>query len=495
MDKQLYDNYKQLESLARDEVKYKFKDSPVGLRLLEFLDKCTNRNFHHRDAISFLYREEEGKVDFTVLRNRYFKLRKKVLEELSSGSEAMPSGNILTWEESQLYLYRQSLSGNHRETLKQLGALEKHCREHNIFELLPVIIDQMIFCNHALTRVDDNQALHKRYEEALMLQQDMGRMLNLGRQVYEINFKKGIKYAGPQLNEMHRIAIRNKSYPRFMLCYHYVAMYYKLGSKDYLENMQVISRHFAAFKKLTAAHPLVPFLKYGLNYAKYQRYHINEFKVFYHYNKCEFEEGYKAAKDLWAMVFSDDSIYAAHRTDTVYYNMVQIATAAGRYSEAFETAEKWLAYLKENNQNDLTRNAYSQMAYTYVEGYPATKNANAAFFTRKLDEHLKALKKEGNTNFYGELLSVRARLHFINGEHLQAQKLLKAPQVKEALEDIELYNVYEELYSLAASKRKADLASRKSALSKRIKSLENSIKKPLAEIQLRWLKRMVELIK
>lgn len=495
MDKQLYDKYKQLESLARDEVRYKFKDSPVGLRLLEFLDKCTNRNFHHREAVAFLYREEEEKVDFTVLRNRYFKLRKKVLEELAEGNKSAPPDDLLTWEENQLYLYRQSLSANHRETFKQLASLEKHCRERNIFELLPVIIDQMIFCNHALTRLEDNEALHQRYETALMLQHDMGRMLNLGRQVYEINFKKGIKYAGPQLNEMHRIAIKNKEYPRFMLCYHYVSMYYKLGSKDYLENMQVISRHFAAFKKLTAAHPQVPFLKYGLNYAKYQRYHISEFKVFYHYNKCEFEEGYKAAKELWDMVFGTDSIYAAHRTDTVYYNMVRIATAAGRYAEAFEKAEMWLEYLKDNSQNDLTRNAYSQMAYVYVEGYPSTRNANAAFFTRKLDEHIKALKKEGNTNFYGEALSLRSRLHFINGEYLQARKLLKVPQVKEALEDIGLHEVYEELYSLVINKTLPGFNAQKNALAKKIKGLENTIKKPLSEIQLRWLKRMVELVK
>ena len=494
MDKQLFDTYKQLESFARDEVKYKFKDSPVGLRLLEFLDRCTNRNFNHREAITFLYKEDEASIDFTVLRNRYFKLRKKLLEELSSNTKPSPPDDLLTTEETQLYQLRKTLSSNHRDTLKQLTALEKHCWEQNIFELLPTIIDQMIFCNHALTKVDDNKELHKRYEIALGLQYDMGRVTNLTRQVYEINFKKGIKHAGPQLNEMHRIAIKNKDYPRFMLCYHYVSMYYKLGSKDYLENMQVISRHFTAFKKLSASHPLIPALKYGLNYATLQRYHFSEIRVFYHYNKCEFEEGYRAMKDLWNLVFSGNSIYGGNRTDTLYYNTVRIMTAAGYYNEAFETAEKWLDYLKENNQAELTRNAYSQMAYAYVEGYPSTKNANAAFFTRKLDEHLKALKKEGNTNFFGEALCVRSRLHFINGEYLQAQKLLRTPQVKQSLDDIELYEIFEEMYALP-SKKKADLAAHKSILVKKIKGLENTIKKPLAEIQLRWLKRMVDLVK
>jgi hypothetical protein len=495
MDKQLYDSYKKLESFVRDEIKYKLKDSPVGLRLLEFLDSCTNRNFHHREAISFLYREDEGSVDFTVLRNRYFKLRKKLLEELTSGANAPASDDLLVQEESQLYHLRKRLSANHRESLKQLTALEKHCREQNIFELLPAILDQMIFCNHALTRLDDNNELHARYEEALALQHDMGKMLNLGRRVYEINFRKGIRHAAPHLNEMHRIAIRNKDYPRFILCYHYVAMYYKLGSKDYLENMQVISRHYTAFKKLQAAHPLVPLLKYTLNYVKYQRYHISEIKVFYHYNKCEFQEGYLAMKELWDLVHSGDHIYSNNKTDTLYYNMVRIAAAAGHYNEAFEKAESWVEYLRENNQNELTHNAYSQMAYVYVEGYPSTRTANAAFFTRKLDEHLKALKRKGNTNFYGEALSIRSRLHFIKGEYLQAQKLLRTQQVKEALEDIGMYELYEELYALALNKAKPDISARKNALVKNLNRLQDTLKKPLAEIQLRWMKRMVEAMK
>lgn len=490
MDKQLFDTYRSLETLARDEVRYRLKDSPVGLRLLEFLDKCTNRNFRHQEVISFLYKDEEGNVPFTMLRNRYFKLRKKVIEEMSGSRKESSSGTLLTPEETELYTYREG-NNNPRELVKQLADLEKRCWEKNLFELIPAVLDHMILLAHMLNKLDETPQLHKRMELALDLQHAAGRMLHLGRQVYEVNFRKGTKHAAPLFNEMHRIALKYRQYPRFIIAYHYVSLYYKLGSKDYVDNMQVISRHFKAFHKLSAQHPVVPFLKYSVDYLGKQRWHLAEVKAFYHYNQCEFEEAYVAMKELWGLVWGGDPLHRAHLNEALFINMLRIEVATGRYKEAFATAEKWVDYLRENNQGEATRHAYAQMAYIYVEGYPATRNANIDFYLRKLGEQLKILKKTNITNFYSENAAMRSRLHYIDGEYKEARKLIEDPDVKEYLVTNKLYDLYSELYKIPLLKKKEEQEAAKASFLKTLKKHLTVHHNPIVVIQGKWMRKMV----
>src|SRR5687768_12794124 len=144
MNKELYDSFKKLGETAKAEIKFRLKDSPVGLQLFDYLEKCTNRNFKNRDIVENIYKEELQSTPYQVLENRFFKLRKKFMEEYSGN--ASPDMGLLAEQERALLLCRQLLNNNEIEAAyQQLAALEKECREKNIFELLPSVIDQMIF--------------------------------------------------------------------------------------------------------------------------------------------------------------------------------------------------------------------------------------------------------------------------------------------------------------------------------------------------------------
>src|ERR1051326_6417565 len=146
MNKQLFDSYKKLAETEKAEMRFRLKDSPVGLSFIEFLDKCNNRNFRNSDVVQHIYKDELDKKPYAVLENRFFKLRKKITDEFLS--RASDHATFLPEEENELQNCRKLIRENEKEAaFHRLTALEKDCWEKNIFELLPAIIDQLIFCN------------------------------------------------------------------------------------------------------------------------------------------------------------------------------------------------------------------------------------------------------------------------------------------------------------------------------------------------------------
>ena len=192
MNKELLDSYKKLGETARAEARMRLKDSPVGLRLFEFLDACNKNNFKNREVVEVIYKEELSGTAYGILENRYFKLRKKLLQEYFSSS-----GNkeeVLAEQEKELLRCKELINKNLREkAYHRLAALEKECREKNIFELLPAVLDQMIFCNQAVNRLERNGILFQRLKTANSALYDMTRCNMLARKIYEINYRKEMK--------------------------------------------------------------------------------------------------------------------------------------------------------------------------------------------------------------------------------------------------------------------------------------------------------------
>ena len=145
MNKTLYDDYKKLSEIEQSELNYKFKDSPVGLKLIDFLKNCSNRNFKNSDAVSFVYNNNSEKTTYSVLENRYFKLRKKILDELLKSTVDNQTGELLTPEQLILYRNKNLTSASNKEgAYKELVELEKECWKKNIFEITVITILQKV---------------------------------------------------------------------------------------------------------------------------------------------------------------------------------------------------------------------------------------------------------------------------------------------------------------------------------------------------------------
>lgn len=491
MNKNLFDTYKKLKTTERSELNYKFKDSPVGLRLIEFLDQCGNRNFKNQDAVSFVYNGE--KANYNVLENRYFKLRKKIMDELESNDVVIP-GTLLTDEEQKLFRCKNlTLSVNKEEAFKQLTELEKECWQKNIFELLPSIIDQLIFFNQSFNRNEDNKALFKRLEKANVLLYDMNRFGMITRQIYEINYSKGIKHAKKEFNALKEIAVKNPGYPRFLLCYHHISMYYKLGSGDYINEMQVVSRHLSEFKKLYAKHPLMPLLSYKVNYVKYQHFHFNQSTTFYHFNRCEFEEANASMNEIWELVNSSDSIFRMYKTESLYSNMFNIQLLSGNYEACNRTNDHFITFLKENHQQDMLIHAYTQKAMLYACLYPATQmiKMDSGFLNTQVDEYIKKVRKSDNAQLsLDQVLVLKIKLLIIAKNYKKAIEILNEKVVKDHLESLKCHDLFVELITLLMQNTSA-LSKQFADLGKKVQQRKYKAELPGEYMHLKWLSEYI----
>lgn len=451
MNKEVFDLYKKLNDTERSELVFRFKDSPVGLKFLNFLEQKAARNFKNFEAVNFIY--DPSSAAYNVLENRYFKLRKKVNDELvdlttTKDTEYM----LLADEEQRLYKAKShALAENKESAYKELTELEKECWQKNIFELLPTIIDLLIFLNQAFNRNEKNEELLKRYQKAIDLLYDIERVSLNARTIYQINFSKGVKYASKQLNTIKEIAQKNKTYPRFAMCYHHISLYYKLGSVEYYGNMQVVSRHMSAFKKLFANNPLIPLINYRVNYVKYQHFHFANSTMFYHFNRCEFQDALACIEDVWDMVHSEDSIFRIYKTESLYSNMFTLQCMAEKYDEASKTSDLFINFLKENNQSDALPFAYTQKMRLYTDLYPSISKIkiDKGFLIEQLDEYIKKVKKENNLLFpYDQALVLRLRVYVIEKEYKKALAVYNDPIVKTYLASVGMDKLYKDLLNI-----------------------------------------------
>jgi hypothetical protein len=468
-------------------MRFRLKDSPVGLSFINFFEQCTNRNFKNRDAVQYIYKEELEKKPYAVLENRFFKLRKKINDEFLSAVD--DEGGLLPQEELELHRCKQLVRDNEKEAAYQrLVILEKECWNKNIFELLPSILDQLIFCNQSFNRLDRNEPLYERLEKAIELQADIGKCMMLARKVYEINFRLGIKMAKKELEMMKDLAVKHAGYKRFDMCYHHVSLYYKLSSADYINDMQVISRHYTAFKKLNEQYPLMPLIGYRVNYTQYQHFHFQLIAVFYHFNRCEFEEAYLAMKEMWEMMEADKTIFGIYKTESSYYNMINAMMATERFAEADKVADQYLHFLKENSQSEKIPFAYSLKAMIWTNAYPKLQTSNADFLLGKVEEQSKVLKKRDNVLIsYGEIELLKARMLFLRGEHQKALGQLENEAVQKFMKQHGLAELYRDLFSLALDGRTAETKQKKEELKKKLTSARYLSKTPTVLIQLKWM--------
>jgi hypothetical protein len=472
-------------------MRFRLKDSPVGLSFINFFEQCSNRNFRSRDAVEYIYKEELGKKPYAVLENRFFKLRKKINDEFLSKID--DEGGLLPPEELELHRCRQLIRDNEKETAYQrLAVLEKDCWEKNIFELLPGIIDQLIFCNQSFNRLDRNEPLYGRLEEAIVLQADMAKCMLLARRIYEINFREGIKKAKKEMEMMKDLAVKHGRYKRFDMCYHHVSLYYKLSSTDYINDMQVISRHYKQFRKLNEEFPLMPLVGYRVNYTQYQHFHFQLIAVFYHFNRCEFEEACTAMKEMWDMMEAAKTIFGIYKTESSYFNMINSLLSTGRFAEADKIADQYHAFLKENNQQDKAPFAHTLKALIYCAAWPRLQVTNLDFLAGKVEEYSRALRKQDNVLVsLGEVELLKARLLFLEKEYRKASEQAKNAAAVKYLEQHGLQELYAGLFALGLEGR-GERKGKKEELKRKIASVRYTSKSPTVLMQLKWIGSRLE---
>lgn len=446
----LKERFSRLSSLEKERFVSSYKNSPLVLKLIEFIEKQKESNFSTPKCIQYVYGTSAGAADYKIIENRFFKLRKKLVDALAetqtiTGQSNMPEEEMELWACIDLFN-----AGQKSLAYKRLETLENTCWKKNIFELLPRIIDRLVYCNQTFNTLEKNIALYRRYDAAIKLGALTQQVLKNVRRIYEINYLKGVSAAGNELRFIKKTADKYKQYPRFSFIYHYVSLYYKLGSSEYIDKMDVLGKHHSSLKKIyQTANNLTVF--YVPNYQYYQEIHLKEISMFYYYNRCQFEEAYKELNELKKFIDKNES----PKAESFFYNAFRTELAAGYYTRAEQTLNEYAEVLRKNNQSEKLPLVYTLQMMLYVNAYPKIKLSNVPYTENMFEQYLKWAKENKNVQVpYEEALIVKTGYNHINRKYAENLKLIKNETLAAYFEKKELFDVFAEFNTLFAEKEK-----------------------------------------
>ncbi len=485
MNKELSERFRNLNESAKADLKHKLKGSPVALKLISFLETTTNPGFRNPEVVRYIYGVEEEKSKYSVLENRYFKLRKKFFDEYLM--DHVDTGELLASEERELvYCRKLVMDGKKEMAYARLRELEQNCRNKNIFELLTATLDLMIFCNQSFSLAEKNNELYQRCEESIRLQSEMAKCCMLARKIYELNLKSGIKSAKRELGALKELADSNKEWPRFSMCYHHVSLYYKLSSAEYQDDKAAVSRHFASFRELISGFGNLPLVVYRPNYEVHQNFHFQQITVFYHYTNCEFREANEAYEEMWRLVMAERSLLVMYRTDAFYFNLIASRLVAEKFREAWQAVEEYAAFLTENGQKDKLLYMYVLKALVWNEAYPVIKIPDTSFLAKKISEYIRRVRKHPpHQNALGEVYMIGAKMSYLLGSPAEAEKMIRMPEAGEYLARLELKEWFEKILSESFTK------SESARILKEIKDKKFACSNPTGMLHLRWLEKIL----
>lgn len=442
MNRDLKEWYLELKSFEKERLKGQFSESPKALQLIEFLEKHSKRAFRTEEVVTFLYKDE--KHPYEKLQNRYFKLRKKLIEGLST--QAVNTDDLpLVAEEKTLLNCRTLVNRNNFSTARrELVALAEKCWELNIFELLPDVLHNLIYCNQALNDFRENETLFKQQELSIRLQAELREQQMLSRIAFDKFVMEGFNSAREIFQKMHQVALRNKQHPRFMLNYHFSSV--TVGSGTTGNKLHALSRHFRALEELIAKHPGMPPINYEPNHELLLKYYLTFSRGMYEFKKGDAEASYEAFRESWTVLDMVPNL-RVKKSENNYRNKIHIEIAAQRYAEAIQTANELLEYQKAQNAKNNQLLTYYEIMQIYTYSFPNITCDNPEFLLRKLDEYLRQLKKSDPMQVLGEVSMTKAVFLFVNGFYKEA---LKASEAKECVENIKQrgLELYMDLFKL-----------------------------------------------
>ena len=485
MNKQLLHTYRQLNPTEQLNIRKSLNGQTLPLRLLDFLEACTNESFFNRDVVLFLYPEQTQ--PYSVLENRYYKIRKKLLDYLNMQSFDQASQSLFHRYEIELKtMQRRIREGQVTKTYAKLENLVNRLWNLNLFELLPEAIDSLIFANQTFNRLDKNQDLHQQYNLSLNLHTDLLQCLNRARKVYEVNFSMGMKAAIVHLNELKRFALKHPSYPRFKYCYEFASAYYKLGSREYVHAMNIVGRHMNSVWNLHNLHPEMPLFNFRVNYEYSQRYHLLEIRAFYLYNTCHFKSSYETYKQLLQEPGNSKSQLGLVN-ETTYINAIRGALAAEQPKDALDYGRKLSQFQAANNKHNAFNPVWMVYLQVYLDYGIQVQEKSPDDLYQQLLTDIVLLEQQGNRVFLGEALLLELKWCIIHQSWQRAEILISHTILQEALfHDTSLKQLLKEgiaYFSQKSDERQTQLFERQ-INRQRLKELH-----PQKVFLLRWLKR------
>jgi hypothetical protein len=444
MNQVLRERYTALGAEEKQQVKFRLKDSPRALKLISFLEQRKDRKVNTMEVVRFLYADSSD--EFSVLRNRFFKLRKQLLEMMEGGEQKSDGGSKeLLPLEQKLYHCRKLVSENHFQIArKELKELVAECREQQIFEIYSEAVGQLIYCNLAMNVLKENEKLSDELVLASKLLHDMRVMQSLGRKSYYCVHSREFAKIHVHIRHMRRIAIRRKHYPRFRLFYHFTVITNTAGLPGV--STKAIARHFTSLKRLMEKHPGTPAGFYEPNWAKIMQFYLHVAEGTHHYMKGNVNACYRLFKEAWEIQDKTPNL-RIRKSESHFSNRIAIEVATGRFKEALKTAEDLIEFQKEQHQEEKRLKGYADIAVIYTYAWPTLVCKDTDFIRDKLKQYISVLRKNDSVQL-NDALTIQAVFLFLAGDYRNANKVAKIPGVMKLFSGMGV-GVYNDLLQLS----------------------------------------------
>ena len=396
-------------------------------------------------AVSYIYGEEMADSDRATLNNRFYKLRQKLKASLllylkEEAIELLP-------EEEELAFIRTLLNNNQFSlAFSRLSLLEQQCWTHNIFELLPQVLD---LCVRAIISIEPlDKAQLQSYLDKKNLSSQLSQTLD-----FILNWKYQMHLDimdYPKMMQQIRQKIKPyKIYPRFNLLYHYVGF----STGIFWESKQnefksTLSRHFNQFNQLRTAHPNLPLLYTDLEHRKKLEMKAFAQEVVYWYLKGSFDKVRTALALLEGPNYSLDLL-----AESEMHNLILISIQAASYPIAEKVIAALETFQKTQYDHDSDIPYYCFQMLLYCKAYPNIKIKEPLTWIRKVEARL-----EKDSPVAAWVYEGLAQFYILNQAWDKATKILKHPTNLAFFKEFDIPIYTEQLVGILKRKNKAALS-------------------------------------
>jgi tetratricopeptide (TPR) repeat protein len=381
--------YQNLSVAEKQSLKDIFANSPKAYRCLSYLENIKSDNFIEQSKlITHIYKEELQNTEYKVIENRFFKLRKKIIESIQKPSLLAPKDETLTEEEKVWLKLRHDIQKNDfHELLPKLISLYETLKNRNIFELMPSVIDGIINYYQIFRTKGEVKPWIEEWKKASDLLQEWESHKTDVRTAYQNIIEFGFESARSILSDMKKRAKKMQEYPRFSMVYHYTYVNSKIhdASKDF----RITEKNFKELFAIHEQNPYTPLVVYRANYIRETEFAIKfQWKLFL----CRLQR-YQQALSISDEIWSDVQEGNIPSSEALYTNRVYVQCAANAYKEAIDTVKEYIQFLRQNKKRSRLIYAYTQLVAAYSVGFPDIPLQNTDFFKKQFFEYIKEVEK------------------------------------------------------------------------------------------------------
>lgn len=423
MNEELYLLMNEVNTEGANSVEYAFGNSSRMLRFIEFL-KSLEGTFKTQKAISIIYKEEVGVVDYKKLINRYYKLRQELMEWLYNYLKKTEHHS--SKEEQQLNFIQYLISKNQfKEALDRLAKLEEECRALNIIELLPNIIEHILHCKQAffLGESLDLTLDCERLWKAISCHQDLQKLNYYHIIAYEAKSSEAYK---DLLSKIKRLISSHKTMPRFEMIYRYTAFLRGMTLPEIVENSSnALMRHLNRFEELRKQYPKIPGTDLKVHNVKLMTYNILVIKSVFFYNRGKFNKAAQAVLEQNKLRKANPNVPFAISASVLKNSLIFLATNR-QYKAALHQWDELSAFLVKHEQFDRLKFIAYDKAMIYFFQFPEGSNMDdISLLLEEIERYIL------NGDFEIFMIEAKIWLSLILGKAVDLEIIQKVPRINQ----------------------------------------------------------------